>query len=59
MFEMHYDIDKEEYTIAHVPDICLDIIVDLLFNVPKNQWLGEIISDEMATAIAIATNENN
>lgn len=54
MCEMYFDASKEAYTVANVPEIMLDIIIDQCFSVPAYQWIGEILADEKATADAVA-----
>lgn len=51
-FSMEYNPDSECYNISEIPDIVLDIMIGALLENPLTKWIGELLSDEQATAVA-------
>lgn len=54
MFSMTYNREAKEFDVHRIPDLCMEIIVSKLWDDPATHWLGELISDEEAEAIAEA-----
>ena len=51
-FTMEYYPDTESYNISEIPDVVLDITIGALLENPLTKWIGELLSDEQATAVA-------